>query len=80
LANVFITHDPGVVATVADRVLILDAGSICEAGTTTQVLNAPQHDYTRRLLDAAPSLSLTVAAWRGDKTAADGASRDPGLT
>ncbi len=69
ISIVFITHDLGVVAAVAERVLILEAGSICEEGTTAEVLGAPQQDYTKRLLDAAPSLSTTLAAWRGGRTA-----------
>jgi peptide/nickel transport system ATP-binding protein len=69
ISVVFITHDLGVVAAVAERVLILEAGSICEEGTTAGVLGTPQHEYTKRLLDAAPSLSSTLAAWRGARTA-----------
>jgi peptide/nickel transport system ATP-binding protein len=63
ISMVFITHDLGVVATVAERVLILDAGSICEEGSTAQVLSSPANDYTRRLLSAAPSLSSTISGW-----------------
>jgi peptide/nickel transport system ATP-binding protein len=53
----FITHNLGVVACIADSVLVMDQGSVCEAGPVNAVLNAPTNDYTRRLLDAAPSLS-----------------------
>ncbi len=63
ISMVFITHDLGVVATVAERVLILNAGAICEEGSTDQVLNSPGHEYTRRLLAAAPSLSSTISGW-----------------
>jgi peptide/nickel transport system ATP-binding protein len=69
ISIVFITHDLGVVAEVAERVLILEAGSICEEGPTAEVLGAPRHEYTKRLLAAAPSLSATLAAWRGDRAA-----------
>jgi oligopeptide/dipeptide ABC transporter ATP-binding protein len=69
ISMVFITHDLGVVAAVAERVLILEAGSICEEGLTAEVLSAPQHDYTKRLLDAAPSLSTTLDAWRSGRAA-----------
>ena len=54
LALLFITHDLGVVASVADRVLVLDRGSVCEQGRVGQVLTAPEQDYTKRLLAAAP--------------------------
>jgi ABC-type glutathione transport system ATPase component len=56
--------DPGVVAAVAERVLILEAGLICEEGSTTEVLNSPRHEYTQRLLEAAPSLSSTISTWK----------------
>jgi peptide/nickel transport system ATP-binding protein len=57
LALLFITHDLGVVATVADHVLVLDGGHVCEAGATQAILQSPKHAYTRRLLAAAPSIS-----------------------
>jgi peptide/nickel transport system ATP-binding protein len=63
LSLIFITHDLGVVATVAERILVLDSGSICEQGSARDVLESPQHPYTRRLLAAAPSLSAAIEAW-----------------
>jgi peptide/nickel transport system ATP-binding protein len=63
LALLFITHDLGVVATVADRVLVLEKGLICETGTTESVLSSPQHDYTKQLMRAAPSLSVAIHDW-----------------
>ena len=56
LSMLFITHNLGVVACVADSVLVMDQGSLCETGSVDEVLTAPTHDYTRRLLDAAPCL------------------------
>jgi peptide/nickel transport system ATP-binding protein len=56
LSMLFITHNLGVVACIADSVLVMDRGVICEAGPVDTVLTAPAHDYTRRLLEAAPSL------------------------
>jgi peptide/nickel transport system ATP-binding protein len=41
---------------VADSVLVMDRGELCETGAVAQVLEHPEHEYTRRLLDAAPSL------------------------
>ena len=53
----FITHDLGIVAAIADRVLILDQGNVCEEGLTMELLRAPKHEYTQRLIDAAPSIA-----------------------
>ena len=61
LALLLITHDLGVVARIADRVAIIDAGAICEHGPTSRVLGSPEHPVTRSLLAAAPSLSHELA-------------------
>ncbi len=53
----FISHDLGVVASVADRVLVLENGLICEEGAVRSVLSAPQSAYTARLVAAAPSIA-----------------------
>ncbi len=53
---VFITHDMGVVAEVADRVLVMYRGDKAEAGSAEQVFAAPRHAYTRALLSAVPQL------------------------
>ena len=60
LSLLFITHDLGVVASVADRVLVLQQGVVQERGSTTEILTAPQHAYTRRLTSSAPSLSAAA--------------------
>jgi peptide/nickel transport system ATP-binding protein len=60
LSLLFITHDLGIVATIADEILVLERGIICERGTTASVLTTPRHPYTRRLLDAAPSVLEAV--------------------
>jgi peptide/nickel transport system ATP-binding protein len=62
LALLFISHDLGVVASVADRVLVLDRGVVCEQGSVADVLTRPQHPYTRGLLAAAPRLPAGAAA------------------
>jgi peptide/nickel transport system ATP-binding protein len=56
LALLFISHDLGVVASVADRVLVLDRGQVCEEGPALRLLHAPQAAYTRSLIEAAPRL------------------------
>ena len=52
----FITHDFGVVAEVADRVAVMQEGRIVELGDLQQVLDSPRHDYTRKLISAVPKL------------------------
>jgi peptide/nickel transport system ATP-binding protein len=63
LGLLFITHNLGVVATVADEVLVLQRGLICERGPTTEVLEKPQDAYTQRLLAAAPSVVEVMEQW-----------------
>jgi peptide/nickel transport system ATP-binding protein len=62
LALLFISHDLGVVASVADRVVVLERGIACEHGAAVDVLTSPSHPYTQKLLGAAPSLSAALAA------------------
>ncbi|AWC20859.1 Stage 0 sporulation protein KD [Aminobacter sp. MSH1] len=54
IAVVLITHDIGVVASVADRVIVLYAGQVAEEGTAMDVLTRPIHPYTRGLLASVP--------------------------
>jgi peptide/nickel transport system ATP-binding protein len=55
----FITHDFGVVAEIADRVVVMQRGEIVEQGTASSVLNAPQHPYSRALIAAVPHRAPT---------------------
>lgn len=55
-AIIVVTHDIGVVAAMADRVLVLKDGYVMEYGTTAQVLENPQNEYTKKLLSAVPRL------------------------
>jgi oligopeptide/dipeptide ABC transporter ATP-binding protein len=54
LSVILITHDLGVMSSIADNVCIFYAGRIVESGTRPEVLGAPRHPYTRALLDALP--------------------------
>ncbi|ACX86341.1 ABC transporter related protein [Pectobacterium parmentieri WPP163] len=57
-----ITHDLAVVADVADRVIVMQQGSLVEGGEARQILSAPTHPYTRKLLAAIPTAS-TRGKW-----------------
>ena len=56
MAVLFITHDFGVVADIADRVVVLRHGQVVEQGSAAEVLGRPQHAYTKALLAAVPSM------------------------
>jgi peptide/nickel transport system ATP-binding protein len=56
-AVLFITHDMGVVAEIADTVLVMNQGRAVEIGTRDEVLHAPREAYTRMLLAAVPSMT-----------------------
>jgi len=56
-AVLFITHDMGVVADIADQVLVMHRGLQVEQGTREQVLQQPRADYTRQLLAAVPNMT-----------------------
>jgi peptide/nickel transport system ATP-binding protein len=64
MALVLITHDLGVVARVADRVAVMYAGAVVEHGTTADVFAAPQHPYTRALMECIPVPGRTRAGER----------------
>lgn len=53
MAMLFVSHDLGVVQHIADRVLVLHEGRVVERGTVRQILETPQEDYTKALIEAA---------------------------
>ncbi|WP_139300513.1 ABC transporter ATP-binding protein [Wenxinia saemankumensis] len=64
MAIVFITHDLGVVAEVADRVVVMYAGQVVESGTVHQIFEAPRMPYTGGLMNSIPRLD---GAHRGQR-------------
>jgi len=76
MSILFITHDLGVVAEIADEVLVMYKGKVVEKGDTNQIFHNPQHPYTKGLLFCRPPLDFryqklpTVAEFLENKTAA----------
>ena len=58
-AILLITHDMGVVADMADEILVMKDGNTVEKGTADQIFNSPKHPYTQQLLGAVPKLGST---------------------
>lgn len=57
MSVMFITHDFGVVAEIADSVIVMEKGNIVEQGAADKVLTRPEHPYTKRLIAAVPKLT-----------------------
>ncbi len=64
LALLVISHDLGVVASIASRVLVLERGAVCEEGRIDAILARPERPYTRALLEAAPTLPSSTETRR----------------
>lgn len=78
LAMLFISHDLGVVASIADRVLVLERGIVREEGSAMDVLTRPTDDYTRTLVAAISGLAVTGAT--SEPIASAHADRGAGAT
>ncbi|WP_110706958.1 ABC transporter ATP-binding protein [Salinicola sp. CR57] len=70
MAVMFITHDFGVVAEIADRVCVMREGKIVEMGEAREVLENPQHEYTRALIEAIPADVVAAVGRPADVLAA----------
>ncbi len=64
MAVILVTHDLGVVANMADKVVVMNKGRVMEAGTAQQVLGDPAHGYTKKLFAAAPIIPEVAAPGR----------------
>ncbi len=62
LTLVFVSHDLGVVRHICDNVVVMRSGEIVESGSTEEIYERPQHDYTRTLVGASMSLRAEMAA------------------
>jgi peptide/nickel transport system ATP-binding protein len=71
---VLITHDMGVVADMADRIVVMQHGRIVEAGTADQIFNHAQHPYTQQLLAAVPHFGTVTAADAAARTEREAAT------
>jgi peptide/nickel transport system ATP-binding protein len=60
LSMIFITHNLPLVRSIADHVVVMNDGRICERGTVTEVLEAPKDAYTTQLLADVPKMTVSV--------------------
>ncbi len=63
MSVIMITHDLGVVANMADRVVVLQRGRLVESGDVRAVLETPGHSYTRKLVAAAPHVPVNISCY-----------------
>jgi peptide/nickel transport system ATP-binding protein len=81
MAVMFITHDMGVVAEIADDVLVMYKGEVMEAGPVDQIFHAPQHAYTQMLIESVVKLQQKAEARRQRPVrATQGAAAEPVLS
>lgn len=62
MAMILVTHDLGVVANMAEKVVVMHKGRVMESGSAAALLGAPAHPYTRQLFDAAPAIPKATGA------------------
>lgn len=76
MGMIFITHDLGVVSEIADEVIVMNKGVIVERGATYEILNNPQHPYTKGLIACRPPLDCRLQRLPVVKEFLDGVWRD----
>jgi len=64
MSMVLVTHDMGVVARMADRITVMYAGRVCESADARTIFRAPQHPYTRALLESMPRVDHSYSGGR----------------
>ncbi|KQT02413.1 ABC transporter ATP-binding protein [Cellulomonas sp. Leaf395] len=74
---VLITHDMGVVADMADTMIVMKDGKVVEQGEARQLFANPQHPYTIKLLDAVPHLGRSTEAQKAEDAAQSGTTATP---
>ena len=75
MAYVFVSHDLAVVRYITDQVLVMRRGTVVERGVTADVLAAPQHAYTRLLLDSVPREGWDLERVRHDRATIEATDR-----
>ncbi|MBY0611389.1 MAG: ABC transporter ATP-binding protein [Beijerinckiaceae bacterium] len=61
MSTILITHDLGLAAAYCDKVVVMEKGKVVETAAAGQIFTAPQHAYTRRLMQATPRIGMTLA-------------------
>jgi peptide/nickel transport system ATP-binding protein len=77
---VLITHDMGVVADMADRIVVMQNGQVVETGTADQIFTSPQHPYTQQLLSSVPHFGTYSVEERAEPETAVGADAQRVMT
>lgn len=80
MSMIFVTHDMGVVADIADMVVVMRHGEVVETGDVFSIFADPQHEYTKMLLGAAQSLHNAKVAEDASADAAEGGSDTESVT
>lgn len=75
LSIVLVSHDLAVIAQICDRVVVMRNGEIVEQGNTRDIIDAPQHEYTRQLIDSQPGRLTDSTSGTGSPSSADAGNK-----